>query len=488
MKSYLSILLIITFSATAIYSDRLKINYSGKTYFTDDILNNEIKDVSQNADRSLDIKVPQIINKLLDFYSEKGFPLAVIKTDSLKDQNGVLCLYLNIDSGEYIRYDQIVFSGNKISSSEALFKQTGLELKAKFNENELVEACGLLYKTQLFNNKPEYGIIRTEKGFGIQFALVEKKYIQVMLMGGYSAGEEEDNFSGLADIKADNIFGTLRKAGVLWERIEGKNEKLKLSYREPFLFGYHISTHLKFDQDYRKGYYLSREYGFEETFDLNSRSGIRSGISRKNIYPDSLYAGPQNDIITDRYSGGITYSSEYIFESIPRSEGFFIDGEIASLNIDIKDSVSVSGSELNLSAGSLHKFRKNYYLRLSVLYDQVIFKEYIPEFSKIYFGGAGSLRGFREDFFMSDIFIRQSADLYFVPESEELAFSLFFENAFYNGNKENIQKPAQLTSLQSYGGGLTIQFGSGEVSALVGIPAESGFADGMLHVRYSVRF
>lgn len=488
MKYCHNILLFFAVSIFAYSSDSLKINYSGKTYFTEDILNNEIGNISLTADRSLDIKVPQIINKLLDFYSGKGFPLAVIITDSLKERDGRVDLYLNIDSGEYIKYGQIIFSGNKISRSEALLKQTGLELKARFNEAEIAGACGLLYKTQLFMNKPGYNIIRTENGYGIKFNIIEKKYLQVMLMGGYSAGEETDNISGLADIKADNIFGTLRKAGVRWERIEGKNEKLKLSYREPFLLGYRISTHLKFDQDYRKGYYLSREYGFEETFDLNSRSGIRSGISRKNIYPDSLYAGPQNDIITDRYSGGITYSSEYIFEAVPRSEGFFIDGEISSINIDIKDSSSVRGSELKLSSGILQKFSKYYYMRISTLYDHIIFSENIPEFSRISFGGAGSLRGYREDFFMSDIFIRQSADLYFVPESEELAFSLFFENAFYNDNPGRIQKAKQLTSLQSYGGGLIIQFRSGEVSAVVGIPAEAGFSRGVIHVRYSVRF
>ena len=488
MKYYHKFIPVITFIFQVYAADSLRINYSGMPYFTEDILNSEISSYFSLQDQSPSGSVPIIVDRLLDFYSEKGFPLAVVKTDSLKIIDDTAILYLNIESGEYVKYDKVEFRGNKITGPDALLKQSQIKLKSRFSESELKDACSLIYKTRLFKEQPKFSIIRTGESYGIMIKVEEKKYILVMLMGGYSAGERKDEFSGLAEIRADNIFGTFRKAEIKWERNGGENENLKLKYLEPFILNYLISSRIYFDQKYRNGYFLSREYGLEETFDMDTRSSVRAGISRKTIYTDSLYYGSRNDIETDRYSGGMNYSSGNISEAIPRNGGFFIDGEIATINIDIKDSVKLNGTEIGLSAGLMKEINRNYFLKVSALYNQVIFDDEIPEFNRIYFGGASSLRGYREDFFNSDIFIRKNLDLYFVPDTEDLAFNLFFENAFFNSSMLNIQKPEKLTSLQSYGGGIIIQFRSGEVSAIIGIPADTGFSESMIHIRYSVMF
>ncbi len=490
MKYYLkTIIIIVTFMFLPSYAaDSLKIHYSGSPYFTDDILSSEIKELVSSQNKEPANIVPHIMNRLLDFYSDKGFPLAVIKTDSMKTSEKILDIYLNIESGGYVRVDKVEFRGNKITHSDALLRQSQIELRSRFSETELKNACSMIYKTGLFKDRPDFSIFKSGNEHGILINVDEKRYLSIMLMAGYSAGDTEDNFSGLAKIRADNIFGTLRKAEIIWERNGGESENINLKYREPFIFSYHIASRFKFDQKFRKDYFLSREYGFEEEFDIDTRSSVRGGMSRKTVYPDSLYIGSENDIVTDRYTGGMNYSTEDIYEAIPRSAGFFVDGEIAALNIDIKDSVGLKGIEVSLSGAAVKKISRSYFVKFSARYDHVIFDEEIPEFNRIYFGGASSLRGYREEFFRTDVFIKQSAEIYFVPDRDELAFSMFFDNAFYNRNSMNIQKIRGLSTLSSYGGGLIVKFRTGEVSAMIGIPADAVFSESMIHVRYSVKF
>ncbi len=489
MKYYHKLIIIVTllFFSPSFAADSLKIHYSGSPYFTDDILNSEITGfVILNKDPAN--TVPDIMNRLLDFYSDKGFPLAVIKTDSLKVSDDYLDLYLNIESGGYVRLDQVIFRGNSITRTNALLKQSKIRLRSKFSETELKNACSMIYKTGLYKNRPGFSIFKTGNEHGVLISVEEKRYISLMLMGAYSAGDTGDNVTGLAEIRADNIFGTLRQAEIKWERSGSESENLNLIYREPFIFGYLISSRFEFDQKYKKGYFLSREYGLEEKHQIDPESSVRGGISRKTVYPDSLYNGSVNDIVTDRYTGGMNYSTEDIYEAIPRSAGFFVDGEIAALSIDIKDSVGLKGIEISLSGSAVKKISGSYFVKFSVQYDHVILDEEIPEFNRIYFGGASSLRGYREEFFRTDVFIKQSAEIYFVPDRDELAFSMFFDNAFYNRDSMNIKKIRGLSTLSGYGGGLTVRFRTGEVSAMIGIPADAGFSESMIHVRYSVDF
>ncbi|MBU4485681.1 MAG: BamA/TamA family outer membrane protein, partial [Candidatus Delongbacteria bacterium] len=414
--------------------------------------------------------------------------LTVIKIDSLNQSSFPALLCFNIESGNYVKYNRIDFKGNKISKSEILIRQSHLQLKDKFNEKELSEARNWLYKTQLFRKKPEFEIFRSNNQFGILFSVEEKKYISLMVLGGYSSNNKSENYSGLAEIKTANLFGTMRKAELLWERIGDEKEKLRLKYREPFMFNIPIASDLSFYQNYKKGIYLSRAYGFEEVYDIDPRSSIKFGIRRENIYTDSLYLGLDKDITTDRYSGGIKYSTLYNKESIPKSTGYEIEWEIASLSVDIEDSLKLNGLEILFSAGILFKPADKIYFSIKTGYNQVLFADDMPEFNKIYFGGSGSFRGYREEFFLSDILLKQSIDFYFVPSSEDIAFNLFFENGQYNEYHSNIQKIDRLTDLWSYGGGIIFEGRLGEIEVTIGVPGREGFAESMVHVSYSMTF
>ncbi|HQO09173.1 MAG TPA: BamA/TamA family outer membrane protein [Clostridiales bacterium] len=488
MRSKLSFIIFITIFISLTAKDPIELIYSGKTYFTNEILDTAAGTETLPDSALTEGTVLEKINRLLDFYSSKGFPLAKIKVDSIISATTASSVYLSIDAGDYVTYNFITFSGNKISRSETLLKQSGLNIKMRFDEEKVNEAAGLIYSTGLFIKKPEFRIVRPEGEYGIDFVVEERKYIQISLMGGYSSGDQDDVFSGTAGLVFDNIFGTFRKASVYWDRIGKLSEKIKLQYREPFLLRYRISTGFLFEQNYKKDEFLSRQTGIDEQYTLNSTAYIIAGYKKSYLYTDSLYAGPDNDMVTDRISGGVRFANEFISSAIPVSGGYSVSAEIASLKIDIKDSTVITGTEIIVHAGFIKKFRDNFFIKTIFNYDHILSDSDLPLFGKIYFGGAESLRGFREDFFVSDIFLLQSAEFYFVPDSKELSFSLFFDNGLFNIKRKNIEKISGLHSEQSYGGGMTVIFGSGEIALTAGIPARYGIDEGMLHLRYSVRF
>ena len=115
-------------------------------------------------------------------------------------------------------------------------------------------------------------------------------------------------------------------------------------------------------------------------------------------------------------------------------------------------------------------------------------REDIPGLNRLYFGGAGSLRGYREDFFKSDILIKASADLFYVTGKNDLAFRLFYDACYYNPSRQNISKIDDLNFLSAAGAGIIFEGRSGYIGLTAGVPLDRSVGESVLHVKYSVRF
>jgi outer membrane protein assembly factor BamA len=481
MKFCLKIIISILFCISAARGGNISLRLSGSPYFSEKILSDAVNGINS---REPD-KIP---DALLDFYMEKGFPLAVIVIDSISAEGPDIFVSLTIDSGDYVKISKTVFSGTKVTKPEALLIQSRLKAGEKFSEKEANEASDRLYRSKLFLKRPKWEIFKDASGYGLKYSLAEKKYNELMLLGGFSSDEKKRDYSVLAEIKFDNLFGTMRKAAVLWDRSGDIYEKLRLYYKEPFILSFPISTEARFSQNYAKETSLTRLFGAAQSYSFDPRSSVSYGFSIETIYPDSLYSGRLNEIETVKYFGGTEYSTLYDIKPVPSGSGWRVSGVLTSTRIDIKDSVSLNGVEMLFESETLTKISKNIYLDLKAMYNQAVFKENIPDFSRISFGGLLSFRGYREDFFRSDIFLKQSADLIFAADSEDFAFSIFGDLCQFNPGTGNIRKLSELLFLRSYGAGIIYEIGAGQMQVTIGVPEREGFTQSVVHIRYSVRF
>jgi outer membrane protein assembly factor BamA len=358
----------------------------------------------------------------------------------------------------------------------------------KFSEETVSHASYWLYKSGLFTKRPEWEIFKDVSGYGLNYKISEKKYNELLFLGGYSSSGAESDYSVLAQIKLGNIFGSMRRAAVLWDRSGGAYEKLRLSYREPFILSFPLSTEIEFSQAYRKHLSLTRRLKAAQSYELDLNYSLNYGWSGEKVYPDSLYSGRLNEIVTKKYYAGMEYSTIHDRNPIPEHSGWRMHGLLSSVEIDIKDSTDSNGLEAFSEIELIHALRENVILNAKLSYNQVFFKNDIPDFNRIDFGGALSFRGYREDFFASDIYLKQSADLFFVAGTKDIAFNVFSDFCQYNEGEGNIQKPSGLTFLRSYGGGIIYESGFGQMQILLGIPEKEGFIQSVVHVKYSVRF
>jgi outer membrane protein assembly factor BamA len=465
-----------------LYSDcNIDLRLSGTPYFTEKIITDAV--ITEECE-----SIEETIDNILDFYIGRSFPFVTVRLDSVRYDEEKDILFLNINSGDYVVIGEIGFKGAEVTKKKVLIRQSRMKTGERFDERTADLGLLWLYKSGLFRKRPEREFFRYDNIYGINYIISEKKYNEIMLLGGYSSDDKEDNISVTAEIRMDNIFGTMRKASILWDRSSDIYENLKLGYFEPFLFTADISTELKYSQKYKKYLSLTRSYSVMQSYSFDPSSSMNYGFSGQTVYPDSLYTGSGKRIISNKYSAGLKYSTIYHRQTIPQDPGFGTEIMLSSVEIDIEDSLSVRGAEIFAGTDYLINPYKQIFTNISGHYNQIVFKDEIPDFNRIYFGGAGSLRGYREDFFQSDIFIKGSLDVFFVTGKKDLAFRIFYDACYYNPSRQNVEKFKDLSFLSGMGGGIIFEGNSGYIELTAGIPLDQDVSESVLHVKYSVRF
>ena len=461
-------------------SDKVDFRFSGDKYFTEEILLSVIK-----GNRSPE----QSIEGLIDHYADKGFPFVSVKIDSIRLYDQCRTVFVTIDSGDYIRIDDIIFKGAAVTKKESLTKLAGIIPGEKFSETRIKEASEWLFRSGFFEKRPDFEIISTGPDrYGVSFGLSEKKYNEIMFLGGFNSDDGGSTLTVHSLLKAGNLFGTMRKFRLLWEREGETYEKLKFYYREPFLAGIRLSTEAEYGQIFRKNAYLKRNFLIGQKYTYGPGSGITYGIEKEYFYSDTLKTDGSPESVITSYRTGIEYNTSGENVMIPEEAGTSVRAEFSTVNIDKRSTADQNGIELLFSAEKNISMTRNLLFRMSVTYNQMIFDDDLPDYARLVFGGADSFRGYREDTFISDIYILNSADFYITDNLRSAAIDVFTDVCSYNQGSGKIKKIKELESLISYGIGIIYRTSSGQISVHAAVPHSEGFSETVVHARYAFRF
>ena len=304
---------------------------------------------------------------------------------------------------------------------------------------------------------------------------------------GYSRGERVDGYwVWSADIRLLNILGSARELYLQTTRTAPRTRSISVRYREPFLFGSQLFLEPHLMQQDHDSTYHERNYGFTAGWRPSFTLALTSGVSRQEVFPDSLHGWVEQGILQERNT---VWQTELLYDSRddmlhPRSG---LRGRYSF--IEKRKQVHPPGAQTSESRRVIRQEVSaqqpvrllRYWTLLVELEAQLLQSNStlaLPDLLRV--GGSRSLRGYREEQFLVDRFLLGRLELQrHLGRGSDL--HLFLDGA--------LMKRQDVFYRQiGYGAGLKLRIRQGYLGVDYALPGGGSPGEGKLHLLYESVF
>lgn len=301
--------------------------------------------------------------------------------------------------------------------------------------------------------------------------------------------EEKGYFTGLVNIGIRNLFGTGRKMFIFWQKPDRFSDEFRLAYREPFVLGLPFHVDFGFNRLVRDTTYIDWKYDARLELPLNETLSAYVKLTSRQVAPDSLASRQLR---------------------LPETKSIFTETGIEwDLRDNIRNPKRGIRLEVSFSLGQQRNVGPQYLIEEDSLPKNVTiqkaaadFRFFIPTFKRqvisnrihgegvatsgdilrepdlIWFGGATSLRGFREAQFLGERVAWVNSEYRFLL-GPETRFFLFVDNG-YLYRKTPVFEEKWLTG---YGLGMRFTSPLGVLQVEYGLEKGAPFREGKIHFR-----
>jgi outer membrane protein insertion porin family len=448
-----------------------------------------------------DLLVKSLFRDIVGVLENNGYPLARVYTGDFKftespdEKEWLLNLDLEISPGDSIQIVYLRFPKQRSNLTSYLQRLLRFNPGQQYQEKKVSKYITIL-RRQEFIKQVQQPVLAQDKD-GKYFLSIDFEETPSTTFDGIigyvpppaNQADEKGYFTGLINIGVRNLFGGERKLQVFWQKQDRLSDEFRLAYREPFIFGLPFHTQVGMDRLVRDTTYIEWHYRGNFEFPFNEVLSAYISLANRNVAPDSLASRQLRLPITE------SWISETGIRWDLRND---LQNPIRGLNLDISFSLNRQknkGPTYLLAEDSLResvtlqRMRADLSLFLPTFKRQVLAnllhlefvensKEVLRPPDQVWFGGARTVRGFREDQF----FARRVAWLnteYRLLLGPRTRFFVFTDNAFYS--RDYPDKVDQW--LTSYGLGLRLEGPLGIMQVDYGLEKGASFQEGKLHFR-----
>jgi outer membrane protein insertion porin family len=354
------------------------------------------------------------------FYAENGYPLATIDivNTSLRteDDEKYIDIKIKINSGSEIAINKIILRGNETTEDEVILRELNINNGDKYNQKKIDNVQKQLNHLGYFNE------ILPVRAIGLRSGrtdlLIEVKETNTTTFDGIVGYipppstnlSEEGYFTGLINLNFRNLFGTGRKFEVKWRKPDKYSEEFRIFYEEPWVFNFPVNIGGGLERIVRDTTYIERSYFLNSTFKLSAEFKGFLNISQREVVPDSLASRNFRLVRSTTTNGEIGIEFDTRDHPINPRKGLLY---MASFTFGTKEN---SGPVYLLKEDSLAlregiKKVRGYLSYFQTLWQNQVLavnfhgsyiegdKNQLQISDHYWFGGFGSLRGYRENQF-----------------------------------------------------------------------------------------
>jgi outer membrane protein insertion porin family len=391
-----------------------------------------------------------------------------------------------VEEGPVLQIGEIRVSGNKETKEEIIVRESGLRLGTRYNEEEVLRARSRLNRMNIFSQvAPPELFMREDGSAGILLHVVEGNTNTfdgaVGIVPG--SGGQSGYLSGLIDVAMRNLFGTARKFSVHWSREDQYSQEIALAYTEPWVLRYPVDANLHFDQRQQDTTYVRRQMDMKADVRLSGSLVIGGTVGSEVVIPSAL-RGASIVSSSQTLSLGIEARYDSRDDIVSPTEGalYHVDYQAGTKKIysspspgDHNHSVQRAGldGEYYFAPVSRQVIAVRVHGR-RLTADEV-------ELSDLYrFGGATTLRGYRENQFSGSSVAWTNLEYRFLTGQRSFFFG-FLDVGYYYAAAAPYLTGGTGNKI-GYGVGVRMETGLGNIGVSFALGEGDSFGQGKIHV------
>lgn len=433
------------------------------------------------------------IHTLITEYSERGYPFASVDVEEIRSHSHPdegrdgLIIVLNVIEGPRVTIDRVDVLGNATTRTDVILRESRIVIGDIYRASEMDAVRTRLLRLGFFSSIDEPEIIMTERGGGLKLRVTEAAMNTFDGIIGYlppSAGYDHGTFTGIANVLLKNMFGTGRRLGVRWQHETTSTQELQLQYFEPWIAGLPLNIGLGFFQRQQDTTYVQRTYDARAELAAFDNLTLSALFSYDQAIPSATASG---EMIpgSSSLSTGIEIRYDTRDEPAAPSRGYLYrsDFRVGRKTTD----AATTGEETH---SSLQRYTLDFELYLSTFSRQVLAtsiharelrSSLITEPDMFRFGGARTLRGYRENQFLGSRLVWGSLEYRLSVGRRSFAY-LFTDLGYYLYPGDSLRSLPQVQASKiGYGIGFQLETGLGIVRVSYALGEGDTFATGKIH-------
>ncbi len=438
------------------------------------------------------VSTEQGIRSLIGYWEREGYLFASIRPQVETGEEACEAgLILHTDTGEKVMSSGELFPGLTRNRPGFLQRITGINEGDVVTPRKLTEARQRLEATGLFEDVDDILIVRNE-GFQLLYELSERRTNAFDLLFGYIPEPGGNNrFIGSGDLVLRNVFFQGSRLDVSFERLQQFVTKLDLGYEATYLGSTPFGAGARFQFEQQDTLYQVRNMRLNGLYRLSSTTSLLGSLRQEVSVTGNLPAAQQRVFDSRSFFTGVGIRFRQTDGIRNPTRGLIIE-VLAETGIKrIDDPVAETFTDrLRWNQREVSAHTRAF---ISPFSRQVIspslngFLMISPEFTETdlnRFGGAKSLRGYREDQFQSARMLWGDVEYRYLLD--RLSYAFVFNALGYYERPELIFERGQGVGLQSewlfsYGLGFSYTTPLGMLQISYALSRNTGLSNGNVH-------
>ena len=474
------------------------IDISGNSQFRDEKII-DLFDTRSNRPYN-DAVLERDIERLLHVYENNGYPFCRVEPGRFQmneEQN--VDLILNIVEGPRIWFGDVFVTGNKLTKSHIVIRETRMKKGELYKQAKIDAAQKRLERLGYFSKVSPLSVeLVDEDTVNIVVEIEEEKSNMINGLVGYNPAQEnqEGYISGLIDLSLSNLLGTGRKVDALWHRRDPFSSNLSFGYEEPWIFGIPLRGGVTLDQIDQDSSYVLTRAGLSIRAELghNLSGSLRLGwervvpdstggmfLARSTKYTAEVQAAYDTRDNPRNPKRGLSYRTSVEYgrkrnQATPYVSPERLKVRTSKFTLDLEHFIPTF--PIQTIAVALHgrEFRSG--------------EKPVPVSEHFRLGGTNSLRGYREDQFTGTRVAWSNIEYRYLLTSSSRVY-LFFDYGMYF-REQFVADMKELEKIEKktygYGFGLRLESRLGIVGLDFGLGEGDSFNQGKIHFRLENRF